>query len=174
MDRGLDTGPMLSQRSIPIAPDDTRQSLTERLAELGASLLQETLPDWLNGTIQAQAQDDSLATLAPPIKKEQGRIQWDEPAELIARKVRAFYPWPGTFTLWQEKPLKILSAIPHPQPEDDEQLSVGTVVQVRDEVEIITGQGKLRLIQVQPAGKRPMSARDFARGARNFVGSRLE
>jgi methionyl-tRNA formyltransferase len=174
MDAGLDTGPILSQRSIPIGPDDTRESLTARLAELGAGLLSDTLPDWLAGHIQPQPQDDGQATLAPRLAKEEGRIDWHEPAEKIARRVRAFYPWPGAFTFWQGKQLKILRAAASLETRPKGEASPpGTVIEGPDGPGIVTGLGILNLYEVQPAGKRPMPADTFTHGARGFVGSRL-
>ncbi len=176
MDAGLDTGPILSQRSLAITPQDTRESLTARLARLGADLLRDTLPDWLAGAIEPRPQDESLATYAPQIKKEQGHINWREPADDIARKVRAFYPWPGAFTHWQDKPLKILRAVAATEPlsgEDDRRPATGTVIAGPDGPAVVTGRGVLHLYEVQPAGRRPMPADAFARGARGFVGGRL-
>jgi methionyl-tRNA formyltransferase len=186
MDAGLDTGPILSQRSLAIAPDDTRESLSARLAQLGAALLQDTLPDWLAGNIEPQPQEEARVTYAPQIKKEQGRINWSEPADDIARKVRAFYPWPGAFTYWQGKPLKILraaAATEYRQDEDspsqlhradrDSDLPPGTVTAGPSGLAVVTGRGRLELYEVQPSGKRPMSADAFARGARGFVGTNL-
>src|SRR5690606_33686734 len=92
MDAGLDTGPILRQQAIPIAPDETGQSLHDKLAALGGNLLIETLPGYLSGEIQPQPQDDSLATLAPRIQKEEGHIDWTQPAVHIERTVRAFTP----------------------------------------------------------------------------------
>ena len=177
MDVGLDTGPILSQRSLAIAPDDTRESLTIRLAQLGADLLRDTLPDWLAGRIEPRPQDEALATYAPQLKKEQGRINWGEPAEDIARQVRAFTPWPGAFTHWQDKALKVLRSTPtEPDPpgvEQDADLLHGTVIAGTGFPAVVTGSGILRLYEVQLAGKRPMPADAFARGARDFVGARL-
>ncbi len=174
MDTGLDTGPILNQRSIPIDPDDTRESLTARLAELGASLLSDTLPEWLAGHIQPQPQDDGQATLAPRLAKEQGRIDWHEPAEKIARRVRAFYPWPGAFTFWQGKQLKILRAAASLEARPKGEASPpGTVIEGPDGPGVVTGLGILNLYEVQPASKRPMPADTFVHGARGFVGSRL-
>ncbi len=186
MDAGLDTGPILSQRSLAIAPDDTRESLSTRLAQLGADLLHDTLPAWLAGNIEPQPQDESRATYAPQIKKEQGHINWSEPADDIARKVRAFYPWPGAFTYWQGKPLKILRAAAVPEYWQDEDspsqfhradrgsaLPPGTVTSGPSGLAVMTGRGMLELYEVQPSGKRPMSADAFARGARGFVGTKL-
>jgi len=176
MDAGLDTGPILSQRSVGIGPEDTRKSLTSRLAQLGAELLRDTLPGWFAGNLKPQPQDDTLATYAPPIKKEQGRIDWNESADDIDRRVRAFHPWPGAFTHWQGKSLKILRVIAMASWRGEKRgdLLPGTVIAGADDPVVITGRGALRLVEVQLAGKRPMAAADFVRGAREFVGSRLE
>ncbi len=186
MDAGLDTGPILSQRSLAITPDDTRESLTARLAQLGADLLHDTLPNWLAGNIEPHPQDESRVTHAPQIKKAQGRINWNETADDIARKVRAFYPWPGAFTHWQGKPLKILRAAASEYWQDEASpseprrvgrgsgLRPGTVIAGPSGLAVVTGRGMLHLYEVQPAGKRPMSADDFVRGARGFVGASLE
>jgi len=176
MDAGLDTGPILSQRSVGIAPEDTRKSLTSRLAQLGAELLRDTLPGWFAGNLKPQPQNDTLATYAPQIKKEQGRIDWNETADDIDRRVRAFHPWPGAFTHWQGKSLKILRVIAMASWRGEKRgdLLPGTVIAGADDPLVITGRGALRLVEVQLAGKRPMAAADFVRGAREFVGSRLE
>jgi methionyl-tRNA formyltransferase len=174
MDPGLDTGPILRQRALPIAPDDTAASLGERLARLGADLLLDTLPDWLAGRLEPQPQDDALVTLAPQLEKEQGHIDWSEPAEAIARRVRAFHPWPGTFTTWQGAPLRILRASAESSAGTAEGgAPPGTVVAAPRGPAVATGRGWLCLVEVQPAGKRPMPADAFVRGARGFVGSRL-
>ena len=182
MDAGLDTGPILQQASLAIETDDTRESLTVRLSQLGAELLQGTLPDWLAGRIEPQAQDDSATTHAAQVTKEQGRINWQQPADEIARKVRAFHPWPGTFTHWQGNPLKIVkaTAVPGDLPaapgqEDNQQASPvpGTVIAGPSGPGVMTGKGLLLLLEVQPFCKRPMPASAFARGARDFAGSRL-
>jgi methionyl-tRNA formyltransferase len=132
------------------------------------------LPDWLAGHIQPQPQDDGQATLAPRLAKEEGRIDWHEPAEKIARRVRAFYPWPGAFTFWQGKQLKILRAAASLETRPKGEASPpGTVIGGPDGPGIVTGLGILNLYEVQPAGKRPMPADTFTHGARGFVGSRL-
>jgi methionyl-tRNA formyltransferase len=174
MDAGLDTGPIIRQRSLPIASDDTRESLTERLAQLGAELLRDTLPDWFAGNIQPQPQDEEEVLYAPKIEKEQGRIDWHEAAEVIGRQVRAFYPWPGAYTYWQDEPLKILAASAGGEgPEETTQRPPGTVIETSGGPAVVTGAGLLQLRQVQPAGKRPMPADAFVRGARGFIGARL-
>jgi methionyl-tRNA formyltransferase len=173
MDPGLDTGPILRQRALPIAPDDTAESLGEKLARLGADLLLDTLPDWLAGRLEPQPQDETQVTLAPQLEKERGHIDWSEPAEAIARQVRAFHPWPGTFTTWQGAPLRILRASAESSLASSGEVLPGTVVAAPGGPAVATGRGTLRLIEVQPAGKRPMPADAFVRGARGFVGSRL-
>jgi methionyl-tRNA formyltransferase len=170
MDVGLDTGPILHQAELSIFPDDTQASLGERLAQLGAELLHTVLPDWLAGRITPQAQDEALVTWAPPLEKRHGRLNWQEPAEQIARRVRAFDPWPGTFTEWAGGRLKVLRARPVALPGA---ALPGTVVATSCGPTVVTGADGLLLETVQPAGKRPMPGNEFARGAREFVGSRL-
>lgn len=176
MDAGLDSGPIIRQLELTIAPDDTQETLTRKLSQLGASLLGQTLPDWLAGRIIPHPQDETQVTWAPPLKKEQGRIRWEQPAEFIARQVRAFHPWPGTFTEWRGVPLKILKvrAIPAlPGVTDPSAHPPGTVVATPEGVCVITGAGMVQLLEVQLAGRRPITATEFARGARGFVGSQL-
>ncbi|MCS7261655.1 MAG: methionyl-tRNA formyltransferase [Anaerolineae bacterium] len=175
MDAGLDTGPIIRQAELPITPDDTQETLTRKLSQLGASLLQQTLPEWLDGSIVPRPQDETRATWAPPLKKEQGRVRWEQPAEFIARQVRAFHPWPGTFTEWRGAILKILKVrVVAPTEELDPLIHPpGTVLASHEGVCVVTGAGMVQLLEVQLAGRRPMTAAEFARGARGFVGSRL-
>ncbi|MGC8879455.1 MAG: methionyl-tRNA formyltransferase [Anaerolineae bacterium] len=176
MDAGLDSGPIIRQAELPIAPDDTQGTLTHKLSQLGASLLGQTLPDWLAGRIVPRPQDEAQVTWAPPLKKEQGRICWEQPALFIERQVRAFHPWPGTFTEWRGVPLKILKvrAIPAlPEVTDPLAHPPGTVVTTPEGVCVVTSAGLVQLSEVQLAGRRPMTAMEFARGARGFIGSRL-
>jgi methionyl-tRNA formyltransferase len=178
MEEGLDTGPMLAQASLDIRPDDTTGALSARLAELGAQMLAETLPRWIAGEITPQPQDHSRATLAPKLDKADGRLDWSRPAVELDRRVRALSPWPGTFTTWNCKLLKILSVqVAGRTPEKSRgQVSQGaTGLAVKDEggVGVVTGDGILRLVEVQLEGKRAMSASDFARGQPAFIGSVL-
>ncbi|HRF50167.1 MAG TPA: methionyl-tRNA formyltransferase [Anaerolineales bacterium] len=168
MDVGLDTGPMLLARSLPISDSDTTASLTASLATLGADLLLETLPGYLAGTVPPRPQDDALATYAPQLKKEDGRLDFSETAEELARRVRAFSPWPGAYCLWQGQPLKVLEARPISGRGVPRTVSGGL-----DGPALTCADGQLLLIKIQPAGKRPMSALDFARGTRDFVGSQV-
>lgn len=176
MDEGLDTGPILAQRTLPIADDDTTGTLTPKLARLAADLVIEALPRILAGQIVPQPQDPARATLFPPIKKEHGLIDWTRPAIEIARRVRAFNPWPSAFTFWNGTPLKILRADASPSQTNAEP---GRVIGAfggtpsRKEIGVATGDGILILREVQLAGKRALPIEEFARGQREFVGSLL-
>ncbi len=110
MDAGVDTGPMLSAAYLPIAADDTTGTLTPKLAALGADLLARTLPRWLAGELAPIPQPEEGATYAPRITKEEGQIDWSEPAVLIERRVRAYQPWPTAYTRWNGQGLKMLRA----------------------------------------------------------------
>jgi methionyl-tRNA formyltransferase len=170
MDEGMDTGPVLAQARLPIARDDTSATLGDRLAQLGAHLLAETLPAWLAGQITPTPQSElpGEPSLCRLIRKEAGQIDWRQPALNIERMTRAYAPWPSAYTTWRGEPLKIWQAAVvagNAEP--------GQVVQSAAGVAVGTGDGLLRLESVQPAGKRQMDMRSFVNGAPDFVGSRL-
>jgi methionyl-tRNA formyltransferase len=168
MDAGLDTGPILSQRAIPIADDETGQSLHDKLAELGGDLLIDTLPGYLDGTIQPIPQDEARATFAPRIDKDEGRIDWTQSAAQIDRTVRAFTPWPGAFTIWDDQLLKILAGRSAAG-----SAPIGAVVERGGAVAVGTGDGLFQLERVQLEGRKPTQIDDFVRGHPNFIGSQL-
>lgn len=168
MDAGLDTGPMLKKRAIPIATDETGQSLHDKLAELGAELLIETLPDYLSGKIKAQAQPKEGITYSPQIKKEEGQIDWTQDAASIERLVRAFTPWPGTFTYWNGKQVKI-----HAGENGEGNLDLGKVDKIEGRVAIGTGEGVYFPLVVQLSGKKRIDINSFINGYSDFVGSKL-
>jgi methionyl-tRNA formyltransferase len=168
MDAGLDTGPMLTRRAIPLAPDETAATLHDRLSALGAELLIETLPGYLDGTIQPQAQDDALATFAPRIDKDEGRIDWTADAAAIERTVRAFTPWPGTFTHWNGRLLKILSGAV-----SEGSAEPGMVVERGGQIGIGTGAGLFIPTRLQLEGKNAVGVDEFARGYPAFTGATL-
>jgi methionyl-tRNA formyltransferase len=173
MDRGLDTGPVLAQAQIPILPQDTTGSLTAKLSHIGAQLVLDVLPRWLKGELEPQPQDESRATSSGMLSKEDGEIDWHRPAVDIWRRVRAFQPWPGGYTLWQGRQLKVLEAVPLRQ---EQALEVGRVIAVnKEEVAfgVNTGDGILGVLRVQLEGKRAMSAAEFLRGQRQFIGAIL-
>src|SRR5215212_1824095 len=188
MELGLDTGPVLARRSTPIDPTDDTPALTDRLAVLGREVLVETLPRWAAGEIVPVPQDDSLATYAPKITREDARLNWSRSAEDLWRQVRAYRGWPDAFTTWQGKQLKVLAARPEvapafqpPLPPDGEGGrgggEPGRVVLVSDRgaqrPAVVTGDGLLLLDTVALEGKRPADGADFVRGYRTFVGANL-
>ena len=174
MDAGMDTGPIISQIIVGIEPQDTTESLTNRLAQAGVRLLGEALPLWFDRSLKPQPQDGNRATYTSPITKEDGVINWQMSAEEISRRVRAFYPWPGCYTWWQGKLLKILEAITLHK---DKDLLPGKVVALAlgqpAVVGVETGGGILGLLRVQLEGKRALTAAEFLSGQRTFVGSTL-
>jgi methionyl-tRNA formyltransferase len=167
MDAGVDTGPMLLQRALPIRPDDTAASLSPRMAELGASLLLEALPPYLAGSLPLQPQDETLATYAPMLKKESGLLRFDLPALQLERCVRAFHPWPCAYTFYQDQMLKIHRA----RAVAGSGGGPGSRTIVQGIPAVVCGEGLLILDEVQPAGKRSMPGKVFLQGARTWVSS---
>jgi len=171
MDAGLDTGPILAQQAEQIRPDYTRAALEERLSYLGAELLVETLSAYLAGNLLPRPQPEEGATYAGQLRKEDGLLDWSRPTVELDRQVRAFTPWPGAFTTWRGQRLKVLRVVPLPEWHGD--APPGTVIVLADGVVVATGEGALRLEEVQLAGKRPMDIAPFLRGQRDFAGSAL-
>ncbi|MGF1503855.1 MAG: methionyl-tRNA formyltransferase [Anaerolineae bacterium] len=171
MDPGLDTGPMLMKRAIPIAPEETAGSLHDKLAALGAALLPEALTGYLNGDITPEPQPDQGVTLAPTLSKDDGAIDWGDPADAIDRQVRAYDPWPGTFTTYEGDLLKVKGGTPLPEADAGE--PPGTLVALDEALCVQTGAGLYRLHELQPAGKRTMSAEAFLAGRPEAPGTLL-
>ncbi|MCC7357970.1 MAG: methionyl-tRNA formyltransferase [Anaerolineales bacterium] len=175
MDAGLDTGPRLhTSPPVRIEPDDTTETLTTRLAAVGATTLLAALPDYVAGRLRPEPQDEAQSTYAPQLKKGDGRLDFTRPAAELERRVRAMTPWPGAYALWPEagaedRVLKITRAALT----EDDAPPPGVVAGRGSEIVVGCGAGALRLIEVQPPGKRAMPAADFARGARDFIGARL-
>jgi methionyl-tRNA formyltransferase len=166
MDPGIDTGTVLSQKSIPIAHDDAAGTLATKLSSLGADLLMETLPAYLSGDTMPVPQDDSLATYAPMIKKEDGLLDFSMPAIQLDRKIRAFNPWPGAFTYWNNQMLKIH----HAHPAEFSAEPAGKKVTYQGLPAITTGSGILVIDELQLAGKNSQTGKTFLNGVRNWVG----
>ena len=164
MDAGIDTGAILSQRALSIRPEDTAGSLSSRLAEEGANLLVETLPGYLAGGLTPIAQDETRATYASMLTKEQGELDFSKPAEALERQVRAFQPWPGAYAFFQGEMLKVLRAHVDGSVAVPSQRSI-----IQNLPAVGTTSGWLVLDEVQPAGKRPMSGDVFLRGARQWT-----
>ena len=184
MDAGMDSGPLLAQKEAPVQESETAGSLGERLAEVGAGLLAETLPRWLAGEIEPRPQDDSRATTCPLIRKEDGALDWSLPSTDTWRRVRAYNPWPGAYTMldgellhiWQARPLEANSSarpgtvleLGEPWMND---LPVEAINQAAFAVQ--TGRGVLVPLEVQRAGRRALSAAEFLRGVPGLIGQRL-
>ncbi|HEY9527670.1 MAG TPA: methionyl-tRNA formyltransferase [Anaerolineales bacterium] len=164
MDVGLDTGPMLSQRSMRLNREDTAGSVFERLSTLGADLLLETLPDYLTGKLTPVPQPDEGVTYAPMLKKEEGRLDFSQDVYELERRVRAFNPWPGAFMEFDGALLKI-----HRARVESGEASVGQRLIVQNQPAIGARGGILILEEVQPAGKKSMSGKSFLAGARDWA-----
>lgn len=171
MDEGLDTGPILVQRELAIHETETAGELEERLAQLGAELLVEILPGYLNGNIQPRPQPEEGLTLTRRLRKEAAALDWEQPAFQLVRQVRAFSPEPGAFTLWEGERLKILKAQALPEETPLPQTTPGTVFAWESMPAVVTGNGALVLLQLQMAGKRPMNGDAFLRGKNAVIGA---
>jgi methionyl-tRNA formyltransferase len=169
IDAGLDTGDILLQRELPIATADTGETLTPRLAAIGADLMLETLRGLRDGTILPRAQDHSRASLAPILKKEDGRIDFHRPATEIWNRLRGFQPWPGAYTTFRGKSLHIWSARPV-----DMDVPYATI-QMEGHLPLAgcAPGTALELIELQVEGKKRMSGRDFVNGYRPYNGELL-
>ena len=169
MDAGTDTGPILAQEEVGISFMDTTGSLSKTLADVGAKLLLETLPGWLNKKLRPQVQDEAQATYSKLITSGDAEIDWQLSAVELWRRVRAYNPWPISYTWYQGKRLRIHKSIPVGDEAEEE---IGKVVALPESpgVGVVTGQGILGLCQVQLEGRREMSADDFIRGKRDFIG----
>ena len=177
IDAGLDTGDILLKREVEIRGDDTRETLSQRLSAIGADLMVETLRGWERGEIVPVPQDHKLATLAPMLKKEDGRIDWSLTADEIARRVRGFAPWPGAYTTFRGRNFHLWSAAVEPG-------VAPTLPDAKPQPgELIAGGGKLRVVcgqqtllevtEVQAEGRKRMPARDFLNGVRLVPGERF-
>jgi methionyl-tRNA formyltransferase len=170
MGEGLDTGPVLAQARVLVRDDDTAGSLAARLSIVSAALVVDGLPRWIRGEIVPRVQDDTQATYFKPMVKEAGEVDWHMPAVEIWRRVRAFQPWPGAFTRYQGRLLKILEAKPVVGAPSG---IVGQVVARDKDFGVVTGSGVLEVARVQMEGKQAIAAAEFTRGQRSFIGAVL-
>jgi methionyl-tRNA formyltransferase len=164
MDEGLDTGPMLAARSTPIGPDESAGELFVRLSELGASLVREELPRYVNGVLEPVAQDASLATLAPLLTKEMGRINWRKSAREIHAHVRGLQPWPMASTSVGARRLIVHRTTRNGAPTLHAGAPGEVVAVARDRIWVATGEGAIALTEVQLEGKRRVTAQEFLAG----------
>ena len=177
----LDGGPTLSQDALPIGEFETAEQLEPRMAELGVKTVAKAialLKEWDGNSSIGELQDKTLVTKAPRLQKKQGQVDWAESARQLFNQIRAFQPWPGSFTHWMPndgKPIRLIvhaAAVDDSSPSPDD--SVGTVTGVSDEgIAIATGQGLLVLTRIQPSGKNVMPVADFLRGRKVAIGDRF-
>lgn len=174
MDEKMDHGPILTQRKWQITNSDTTETLSKKLADLGAELLIETIPKLLNGKIKPQEQDHTQATYCKIIKREDGHIDWNKSAEKIGCMARAFTPWPGIFTFWHDKRLKILSLATSEVASEKEKENVGRVIVHEGAFAIQAKNGLVLPRLVQLEGKNPQSAEEFLKAHPDIIGSQLK
>jgi methionyl-tRNA formyltransferase len=174
MDSGMDTGPVLNWKEVPISDEDTTGSLSLKLAKVGAQLLMETLPSWIEGRIKPRPQDDSKASYSKIIKKEDGEMDWRLSTKDLWRRVRAFDPWPGCYTRWRDKRLKLIKVLPlYSEKSHEPGKVIALPLSALVRIGVQTGDGVLGLVRMQLEGKRELSAEEFVRGQRDFIGSCL-
>jgi methionyl-tRNA formyltransferase len=171
LDEGMDSGPIVAQRETPIGPDENAEELTSRLFRIGADVIVEVMPNWAAGRVQAVPQDESLATTTRLLSREDGEIDWDLGADRIALQVRAYQPWPGAFTRWQGKLLKIIEASVS-DTADTAPARPGQVVSLpAGDPGIVASEGVLEVRRIQLEGRRAVRGSEFVRGYVDFVGS---
>ncbi len=177
LDAGMDTGPVFSRARIPVMPWDTTGSLAPKLVQIGARMLLEILAQLPRGKVFPEPQNDAEASYTAGITKEEGKIDWKLPAAEIWRRVRAYQPWPGAYTFWQGKQIKIIEAVPLTDGTPFEAGRVITLppdrISLKGAFGVGTGEGVLAVTKVQIEGKRAMSADEFIRGQRDFLGSTM-
>jgi methionyl-tRNA formyltransferase len=172
LDEGLDTGPLLAQATTPIGSEEGTPALTRRLFDMGADLLVKALSELNAGQIEPQPQDGSEATLSKRLSREDGHIGWKVSADDIARKVRAYHPWPGTFTAWGDKTVKLLEATATARIAGDTR-KPGTVTVADGQIEVSTGYGSLTVTRLQLEGRKAVSASEFLTGHADIAGAIL-
>jgi methionyl-tRNA formyltransferase len=165
MDVGLDTGDMLYKLACPVTAEDTSATLYNKLAQLGPQGLLDTLSQLADGRAHPEKQDEALANYAEKLSKEEARLNWQLPAMQLERCIRAFNPWPMSFFNIDDQPIKVwqASVLPHADKQP------GEIIQAdKQGIQIATAEGVLNLLQLQPAGKKPMSAQDLLNSRREW------
>jgi len=178
MTKEMDAGPILFQEEIEMTGEEYFQELHDKLAKLGAELLNETIFKIFSGKISLRPQDDSKATYSKILKKEDGKIDWQKPTQVLERQIRAFSDWPGSYTIFnnrtKSKKIKILNAQVYKSPDKNE-YPIGKVLIVpQNEIGVQCGKDFLAIKRLQMEGKKEMAAEDFLRGYPNFIGAILE
>ncbi len=171
LDSGMDTGPIIDQMEIKLTQDETTPTLTEKITKIGPAFLIKTLNDYLNGKLVPEPQDNSKSSTTKQLTKKDGQIDWSQPAHKIESQIRAYQFWPGSYTFFNNTKIEILSARVS---KADEVPASGTVLSQSNNTFVATGQDLLELIKIKPASKNEMTAGDFIRGHKDFVGTVLK
>ncbi|MBI1873814.1 MAG: methionyl-tRNA formyltransferase [Acidobacteria bacterium] len=173
--KALDAGPMLATARRPIGPDETSEQVERDLADLGARLLVKTLADLTGGTSTETPQDDRQATYAPRLTKEEGHIRWEDTATAISNRVRGLHPWPHAYTFLQGRRLIILKTAAETRSPTTASRSPGSIVRAEGDELLVAGghDTVVRILELQPEGRRPMTAREFLAGHAQLSGARL-
>lgn len=173
MEPGLDCGPIISRAQVAIADTDTTATLTDKLSRVAAGMMPEVLVSWARGELTPRPQVEAQASYFGPIAKEDGEIDWCLETRDIWRRVRAYHPWPGGFTRWRGRRLRILAAVPLERVAAGEAGRVVALSQEKASFGIGAGDGVLGVLRVQLEGKREMTSGEFLRGQRGFIGTVL-
>ena len=176
VDEEMDHGPTLANSQWPIADSDTYESLSQKLAVLGAELLIKILPDYISGKIKPVPQEHEKATYTKIIKKEDGKIDWSKNAKEIERMTRAYYPWPTAWTIWRIKNLELRIKILESEIlGNNENYKIGEVfLTLKNELAVKCGEGALIIKKLRLEGGKILSAREFLNGHKDFIGSVLK
>jgi len=175
LDKGMDTGPIVAQRSYPLSSQETGDGLTETLFKLGGELLLESLSGWVDGGLEARPQEDASATVTRKLERSDGLADWNVAAAVLERRARAFTPWPGLFTQWDGAVIKLLEVVVSAS-EAGTEASPGRVVSLTEgdaPAGVVTSDGVLGLKTIQLEGRRAQPTSEFLRGHPQFIGSQL-
>jgi len=172
MDEGMDTGPILAMDTTPIDRREDAANLSARLSAMGAELLRRELPKYVAGELTPRAQDDAAATMAPPLRKEHGRINWDQPARAVHDQIRGMNPWPGAYTALGQRRIKVYRSVPSTL--DPEGAVPGEVTALDAEgILVACSEGTLEIQELQESGRKRVDARSFITGRGVAVGDRF-
>ena len=174
LDEGMDTGPLIAQHEFFLKGDETAEGLTTALFELGGELLKESLPQWQSGKLLSEAQNESLASVSRKFERADGLVDWSSSAVELERRLRAFNPWPGLFTHWNDSSLKIIEVAIISS--SSKEFVPGTVVRTNHPdvpAAVATGDGFLGLTKIQLEGKKAVDVKDFLNGSPLFMGAQL-
>lgn len=173
LDAGMDTGPIFARAQLPILPFDDSQSLLSKLFQVGARMLTQVLSVLPEGRLLPEPQNGTEASYTSEVSKEDGKVDWSQSASSIWHKVRAYNPWPGAYTYWQGKKLKLIEVVALPGANGPQPGLVVSLPPPTSGVAVVTGNGVLGVRRLQIEGKREMAVEEFLRGQRNFIGSVL-